>query len=254
VYEGTVRHRRYSPFENEFEYELFMMFLPLDEIETVLEDIPGWSADGFAPAWFRNSDHLGPNDQPLHRTIRDLVEERTNFRPGGSVYLLTHLRYFGYCFNPVSFYYCFNDHGRMETVIPEVSNTPWGDLDFYVLPRTSGTERGSFTEFCFDKSFYVSPFMPPDIGYRMKINVPHEHHLIHIDSYRESQRIFDATLKLTKKPFTRRNLTWFLLKHPLMTMKVIGGIYYEALKIWFKESVFYPHPADGVIRREGDPS
>lgn len=127
VYEGTIRHRRREPTEHEFRYRIFMLYLDLAELPALFDGRWLWSARRPALAWFRRADYLGDPAVPLDAAVRDLVRERTGARPTGPIRLLTHLRYFGYAQNPVSFYYCFSaDGSAVETIVAEVTNTPWG--------------------------------------------------------------------------------------------------------------------------------
>ena len=140
IYRGHVRHRRFTPVEHAFRYPLFMMYLDLDELPHVLDVHPLWSARRPAPAWFRRRDYHGDAAVPLDEAVRATVAEQTGSRPRGPIRLLTHLRYFGYCFNPVSFYYCFDEEDRrVETIVAEVNNTPWGERHCYVLPMSEET-------------------------------------------------------------------------------------------------------------------
>ena len=134
IYKGWVEHRRHAPRQNRFRYPLFMMYIDLAELPGLFDRTPGWSARRPALAWFRRSDYLAPHAQPLDQAVRDLVEARTGARPAGPIRLLTHLRYFGYCMNPVSFYYCFDEAGdTLQTIVAEITNTPWGERHQYVL-------------------------------------------------------------------------------------------------------------------------
>ena len=134
IYEGTVRHRRFNPVLNGFQYRLFMMYLDLEELPTLIRDRWLWSVNKVNLAFFRRRDHLGDPRLPLDRSVRDLVEEQLGERPEGPIRLLTHLRYFGICFNPVSFYYCYDKDGRyVQTIVAEVHNTPWLEQHCYVF-------------------------------------------------------------------------------------------------------------------------
>ncbi len=134
IYEGYVRHRRFRPVQNAFQYRLFLMFLDLAELPTIFEDRLLWSGDQVNLAYFRRKDHLGDSKVPLEQAVRDLVEERVGRRTTGPIRLLTHLRYFGYCFNPVSLYYCYDQADQhVETIVAEIHNTPWGEEYCYVL-------------------------------------------------------------------------------------------------------------------------
>ncbi len=142
IYEGWVRHRRFEPVEHEFRYPLFLAYLDLAELPGVLDPFPGWSARRRAVARFRRADFLGDPERPLDACVRDEVEAATGSRPAGPVRLLSGLRYLGHSFNPVSFYYCFDPPGsRVEAVVADVENIPWGERHAYVLQR--GEQRGT---------------------------------------------------------------------------------------------------------------
>ena len=134
LYEGTMRHRRFRPVPHAFGYRLFMVYLDLDELDEVFAGRWLWSTTRCALARFRREDHLGVPTVPLPDAVRALVKERLGFRPTGPVRLLTHLRYFGFVMNPVSFYYCFAADGKqLEAIVAEVNNTPWGERHCYVM-------------------------------------------------------------------------------------------------------------------------
>ncbi|MRR58659.1 MAG: DUF1365 family protein, partial [Deltaproteobacteria bacterium] len=109
IYTGRVEHRRYAPVGNVFSYRLFMLYLDLAELEEIFTERWLWSVERANIASFLRRDHLGDPDIPLDEAVRGLVEARTASRPAGPIRILTHLRYFGHCFNPVSFYYCFDE-------------------------------------------------------------------------------------------------------------------------------------------------
>ncbi len=242
LYVGRVRHRRYGPVAHAFSYRLFMLYLDLDELPGLFRGRWLWSAQRPAIARFAREDHLGDPRQPLADAVRDLVGRETGRRPGGPVRLLTHLRYFGYCFNPVSFYYCFDAAGeRVETVVAEVNNTPWGERHCYVLPVPPAA-RGSHRH-RFGKRFHVSPFMPMDMDYDWTFGAPGAHLRVHMRNLRDGARVFDATLALARRPLTGRTLAVVLANHPLMTLKVVAAIHWQALRLWLKRCPVHDHPA-----------
>ncbi len=250
IYKGWVRHRRVAPKRHEFRYRLFMLYVDLAELPRLFEHVPGWSARRPALAWFRRADYLGPTHLPLDEAVRNLVETRTGRRPQGPIRLLTHLRYFGYCMNPVSFYYCFDGAGeRVETVVAEITNTPWNERHQYVLTAEPGA--GRMLRFEFGKSFHVSPFMPMDMHYAWCFGTPGRRLFVHMDNLGAGERLFDATLALEGEPATAGALVRALFTFPLMTAKVIAAIYWQAVKLWWKRTPFHAHPTtDGRIPAE----
>jgi DUF1365 family protein len=202
-----------------------------------------WSARRPALAWFRREDYYGDAGQPLDLAIRDLVARETGTRPAGSIRLLTHLRYFGHCFNPVSFYYCFDrDGAKVETIVAEITNTPWGERHAYVL-ATRDSVSGDKLRFMFDKDFHVSPFLPMDMQYDWRFSQPGEHLFVHMENFRSGAREFDATLLLEREEISSATLARALCTFPLITLQVSFAIYWQALKLWIKKTPLHTHPA-----------
>jgi DUF1365 family protein len=212
VYEGTVRHRRFAERHNEFKHRVALAYVDLDEPPA-----------GGRLVRFERSDYLGQD------AVRDLVEERTGMRPVGPIRLLTQLRSFGHCFNPVSFYYCFGD--GLEAVVAEVTNTPWGERHSYVVAGEGKVIKGNS-----EKVLHVSPFMGMDHDYEWRVAEPGETLSVHIESKRNGALAFDATLSLKRRPFSRRALA-------LANLRVLALIYGHALALKLKGVTIYPHPA-----------
>lgn len=240
IYEGRVRHTRTTPVAHTFSYRLFMMYLDLDELPTLFARRWLWSASRPALARFRRGDHLGDPSEPLSDSVRDLVERETGTRPEGPIRLLTNLSYFGYCFNPVSFYYCFNRDGKtVESIVAEVTNTPWGERDTYVQPCDGG---GRSWRFRLAKKMHVSPFMPMDIDYHWALSRPAGRLSVYMSSARDGERIFNASMMLERTPIGGRSLARVLLRYPVMTMKVMFAIHWQALRLWLRGVPFIEHP------------
>lgn len=232
------------------------MFLDLAELPTLFDGKLFWSGNRANLAYLRRQDHLGDPRVPLHRAVRDLVQERLGRRPTGSIRMLTHLRYFGYCFNPVSLYYCYHPTDEhIETIVAEIHNTPWNEEYCYVL----GEELNEYTvkgwkRYQFGKNFHISPFMDMDIWYDWRFREPGETLSVHMNNYEQGKKLFDATLTLSRKEINSRSLNRVLLIYPFMTLKVTTMIYLQALRLWSKGAVFYVHPDKRKVTTEGDRS
>jgi uncharacterized protein len=243
LYSGWIQHRRFGPARNRFRYRIFMSYLDLAELPDLFEKRWFWSARRPALAWFRRKDFLGPPQLPLEQVVRDLVQQRTGVRPAGPIRLLTHLRFFGHSFNPVSFYYVFDANDtRVETIVAEITNTPWKERHAYVLPVASAAGTKRAWRFSFEKQFHVSPFMPMDMRYEWCFGAPSQGLHVHMENWREGEARFDATLNLRRQPVTAHTLALALLQFPLITAKVSALIYWQALKLLVKRAPFHIHP------------
>lgn len=242
IYLGWVSHRRRLPTQNAFRYRMFMMWLDLAELDRVFARRWFWSTRRLALARYRRSDYLAPHDQPLDVAVRDLVEARTGRRPEGAIRMLGHLRYFGHCFNPVTFYYCYDRDDRLETLVAEITNTPWQERHQYVLPVAQAEADGARFVWRFHKDFHVSPFLPMDMDYEWRFDAPADRLNVHMVNRREGQLMFDATLALSRIPISGASLAAALARFPLLTIKVVAMIHWQALRLWLKRTPFFTHP------------
>jgi len=219
------------------------MYLDLDELPTLFRKRWFWSTSRPAFARFHRWHHLGSADRPLDVAVRDLIESEAGRRPDGPIRLLTNLSYFGYCFNPVSFYYCFAADGEtLEYIVSEVNNTPWGERDTYVMECTPFAGSSAAWRFKPEKKMHVSPFMPMDIEYDWVLSTPADRVSVSMANSKDGQRFFDTALTLNRKAINGRSLAGVLLRFPLQTFKVIISIYWEALRLWVKRCPVYAHP------------
>ena len=191
IYEGTIRHRRYAVRSHEFSHRLALAYLDLDELDGLLGGRLVARRPGLVR--FRRADYLGDPQIGLADAVRMLLEHRTGSAPAGPIRLLTHLRTFGHCFNPVSFYYCFTPDERLDAVVAEVTNTPWGERHAYVLERAGAEPVLAAAS---EKALHVSPFMGMDQRYTWRAASPGPTLSVHIESREGGRRAFDATLAL----------------------------------------------------------
>lgn len=243
IYEGVVVHARRRPREHTFRFRLGMLYLDLDELPAALDGHPLWSARRPAPACFRRADYLGPAAIPLADAVRNEVERQAGERPSGPVRLLTHGRYWGWCFNPVSFYYVFAADGRtLRWVLADVTNTPWLERHAYVLGPADAIDDRHGWQPLSRKSLHVSPFMGMDMTYHWRLWTPAAQLRAVIENHDEDGRLFSATLSLERRPLDRPGLNRLLWRYGWQTAAVVGGIHWQALRLWLKRVPFHPHP------------
>jgi len=252
LYEGRVWHSRRGPRAHRFGYRLYLAYLDLEELPALFEGRSLWSVEKPNVMSFRRADYLGGSDEPqlpLDEAIRERVEAALDFRPRGPVRVLTQLRSFGFVFNPVSFYYCFAEDGEsLQSIVAEITNTPWGERHAYVLDARPGgfqDDRTGGRRWLFEKAFHVSPFFDMDHEYAWRFTVPGERLSVLMQNRQggEEEPVFEAGLELQRCPLDDRHLRRALLRHPLMSLKVVAGIYWQALRLWLKRTPFYTHPS-----------
>ncbi|MFT4841459.1 MAG: DUF1365 family protein [Planctomycetota bacterium] len=238
IYRGGVRHRRFDAIDRSFSVRLDLAYLDVDEIKQAFQGRWFWSDRRLAPVRFRRADYFGCKDMPLREAVCDAVEERLGFRPDGAVRLLTALRCFGYGFNPVSFYYCFDQQDQLVAVLAEITNTPWHERHHYILPAD---EKGQVVA-RFAKDFHVSPFQPMDHEYLWRFSAPGKRLLVHMENHAAGSKAFDVTLVMSKQPWRTGTLVRSWLRNPMISLKIILTIYWQALRLWMRRAPFYAHP------------
>ncbi|MDP1660731.1 MAG: DUF1365 domain-containing protein [Phycisphaerales bacterium] len=269
IYTGTVRHRRRHP-AHAFTFPLYMAYLDLAELDEVFTMSRWWGRSPLSPARFCRDDYLHHGSLGLADSVRAMVADHTGRMPDGPVRMLTHLRNFGYTFNPVTFYYCFTPGGDLDAIVSQITNTPWKERHSYILDaRAAKTTRRAHT-WTFDKAFHVSPFMPMALGYDWSFTTPggepQSTLLVHMNLHplppgpqtdstpapdepiagaRAARPVkpFDATLQLTRSPLTPASMRAAILRYPFITARVITSIHLHALRLWLKKATVYPHPS-----------
>jgi DUF1365 family protein len=244
VYTGRLRHRRFAPVPHAFSYGITLLWLDLAELDVVFRERWLWSVRRPALARFRREDYLDGDGFPLDTAVRERVARETGRRPKGPIRLLTQIRTLGFCFNPVSFYYCYDAQDtRVEAIVAEITNTPWNERHAYVLPAPAGHAADAPLRFNLAKSFHVSPFMPMDLEYDWRFTPPGRELAVHMRSLRQGRTVFDASLRLQRREITAASLAATLARQPAAALSVLGRIYWQALRLSLKKAPFHVHPA-----------
>jgi DUF1365 family protein len=231
LYECTVFHRRLAPKSHEFLYRVFYLLIDLDELKAINRSLSLLKVNRRALYSFWERDHIAhlSRSASARENITHYLKAQGITMPLGKILLLTLPRIAGYIFNPISIYYCFDTSGSPLTSVAEVGNT-FGEWKPYLVPLK---EDGTF-ETRVVKHFYVSPFSDLDLEFDFRFHLPGERLQVFIDDYCGEERELISVLTGMRVPLTDRNLFFFSLKYPFLTLQVIFGIHWQALMIWLK--------------------
>jgi DUF1365 family protein len=227
-------HVRHRPVRHRFTYRVFFLLLDLDKLDTLAGRLSLFSHNRFGLLSLHDSDH-GPRDgTPLKPWIEEQLRAAGRYDPEGKVFLACFPRMWGYVFNPLSVYYCYDRHGDLTAVLHEVRNT-FGELHGYLLPvsQSGGTDGVTVRQFV-AKDFYVSPFIPMVARYHFRLNRPGTRVILGIQAHFDGDLGLSAVLTGRRRPLGDRTLAAAVAAHPLMTLKVIAAIHWQALRLWLK--------------------
>jgi DUF1365 family protein len=241
IYKGTIRHRRFTPFNHFFNYPIFMVFFDIAKVETMIKKSWLWNINKPSLISFYRKDYHGNQNESLDAAVRATVFKKTGQDLKGPIRILTNLRYFGYCFNPVSFYYCFDQADQeVELIMAEVTNTPWKERHSYIISDKLSKEK-SLTAIL-DKEFHVSPFWGMDHDYEWVFSQPEEGLVVNMKNFKQKDKVFDVTLIMNRKTLNEKNLIKQMLRFPFLTLRVVFRIHWQAVKLWIKNAPFFSHP------------
>jgi uncharacterized protein len=233
IYECSVMHRRLAPKRHEFVYRIFLLWLDLDELDDIAREIPLFAVNESGLYSFRDEDHFSLGRENIRANVLEFLRREGETREPAAVRLLTLPRVFGYTFNPISVFFFYDAAGAPYTSVVEVENT-FHERKPFLVPRASDGFHRRAT-----KHFYVSPFSDLDLAFDFRLEAPGERLRIFIDDYRGEERELISTLTGARVPLTAGNLARFTIKYPFITLKVIGAIHWEALRLWWKRVPFH---------------
>lgn len=259
IYCGQIRHRRHAPKSHSFSYRLYMLSLDVDEMQEKKAPQGIFGFSWFNLLRFKESDYLRDEPKSLKQRIKNKVASLSGFEDISRISMLVQVRCLGIYFSPANFYFCYDVSNTCTQVLVEVSNTPWNERHYYLVPLVNSASdiNNQVSEpHSTDKNFQVSPFMNLNMCYKWRIKPPTELSsalLVHIENHtnvegnagkksnsqlEQDRKIFDVTMNLIKAPFNSASLWKLWLNISIMPLKIILGIYWQAMRLFFKRIPF----------------
>jgi DUF1365 family protein len=235
IYTGKVFHQRSVPTLHKFDYKIYLFWLKLSELDALAQYVAGFSQDkrGFSAVNFCRKDYLGEQKTSLEYSVLSKMNDLSDAVLDGEIFMLGQVRTFGLYFSPVNFYYLRNADGFYTHMLAEVSNTPWNKRHHYLVDLQNQQD-------C-EKAFFVSPFNPMDMQYKWQVQQPGNNLKLHLSCYKDTKH-FEAAIDMQLKPLNSATLRSSLFSIPSMTIKTMFGIYWQAVKLFFKRVPIYTHP------------
>ncbi len=236
IYQGVVRHRRFLPHYREFSYQFSLYGIDVDEIDTLTKQHQLFGTRWYNPIRFCEKDYVKSELGNLKQRITNKVSSLGGQWNGSKVIMLAQCRSLGLYFSPINLYYCMDDDGQCRLMLAEVSNTPWNERHYYLVHITDSQPMA--------KEFHVSPFMPINMNYHWRVKPIGQKAFVHLENHEQEaggQKVFDATMALTKKPMSTLGLVKTWLSLPFAVIKVMALIYWQAFKIIIQGIPFIPY-------------
>ena len=243
IYKGWVAHRRFSPKSHSFKYGMFLLAIDLDELPELTQIGPWFKSNKFAPLNLRCSDYLGHKVELTKHDVWLKIQSLGAKVELSRVMFIGQLRCFGLYFSPINTYYCFDHNDQLIYLLAEVSNTPWNERHYYLIPLKDENNKNIGNELISEKVFHVSPFMDLNMQYQWVIKKPTDKLKLHIQNINSTtgEKLFDASLMMKRMDFTNKNLRHCLASIPIMTLKTLWGIYWQALRLFIKGVPYIAH-------------
>jgi DUF1365 family protein len=241
LYRGRVMHARLRPFQHRFDYAVWSLLLDLDRIEEAVASAPLLRRNRFGLVGFHDRDH-GPRDGSALRPHVDRLLARAGLPRPARVRLLCHPRVLGYAFNPLAIYFCEDERGALEALVYEVRNT-FGEHHSYVCPVAPGEASAAGVRQARDKLFFVSPFLELDLRYRFRVAPPDERLRLRILVDRAGAPVLATAYTAEREPLTDAALLRACRAVPLLGLKIMAAIHWEALRVWLKGARLVARPA-----------
>ena len=233
IYKGFVNHKRFTPLKHFFSYKTFSILFDLDELEELNKNVNFFSLNSFNLFSFYNKDHGERDGSDLKKWVKENFRKYNLSLNISKIKLLCFPRIFGYVFNPLSVFYCYEGE-KLKAILYEVKNT-FNEQHTYVFPVNNSSKI--ITQQC-NKKFYVSPFIKMDTFYNFRLTEPDESIRILIKQTDKEGRILVASQVGKKQTMSLKQLLINFFIHPMMTFKIMVSIHYEALRLWKKGAIF----------------